>query len=124
MDFRWAVERYDQVVDHFGHRARLRLQQQARREQRHTDAFGTEHAAERGEVAVHLRLAAREDHPADAKGADGFQMRLEVLRADLADLANPPDVAHQAAAVAAIVRKQHQDGQRADKVRIRLDERG
>jgi hypothetical protein len=36
-------------------------------------------------------------------------MRLKVLNPDLADLPNPPDVAHHAAAIAAIVRKQDQN---------------
>jgi hypothetical protein len=62
---------------------------------------------------VHLRLTPGEDNPPDSEFSQGLDVILKVLECDLPDLAYPPDVTHQATAIAAIVREQDEDRQRA-----------
>src|ERR1041385_9092908 len=65
---------------------------------------------------MHQRFAAGKDDPAHSELPKAVKVRLEVLRGDLSYLPNLPDVAHHAAAVTAIVRKQDQNRQVMDKM--------
>jgi hypothetical protein len=65
---------------------------------------------------VHLRLAPGKDDPLNSKPSERFEMRLKVLGRYLPAVLNPPYVTHYATAIAAVVGKQNQDGQRLDKV--------
>ncbi len=65
---------------------------------------------------MQLRLSTREDNPTHTKGSKGLEVGSEVVRRDLAHLPDSPDVAHQASTIAAIVRKENEDGKAANPV--------
>ena len=73
---------------------------------------------------MQLRLSSGQDDPANAQREKGFQMRPKVLNADLANLPNFPDIAHDAAAIAAVMREEDEYGQFANYIaRSRVDSR-
>src|SRR5690242_19856537 len=63
---------------------------------------------------MHQRFAARKHDPAYFEGSKAVHVRPKIFLADFTHLADLPDVAHQAAAITAIVREQDQDGQFMD----------
>src|SRR2546422_5499871 len=63
---------------------------------------------------MHQRLAAGENDPLHFELAKAGQVRLEVALRDLSDLPYPPDIAHHAAAVAAVVREDYQNRKARD----------
>ena len=58
---------------------------------------------------MHQRFAAGEDNPLHLQRAQTEEVGLEILPGDLANLANSPDIAHHAAAIAPVVREEHKN---------------
>ena len=111
------VEGDNDVVHQLGHGVGMLGENQAGGEKRGSNAQVAQLAGQSRQVRGHQGLAAGEDHPAHAQLTQASKVRLQVGGGDLTNLANPPDVAHHAAAVAAAMGKEHQDGQFADVMR-------
>jgi hypothetical protein len=116
VNFRWAINRDNYIINRLRDRGSLRFQQQAGSKQGESNALCAKQTAKGRKICVHLGLAAGEDYPTNPKLSERFDMRLKVLDRYLPVLPNPPDVTHYATAIAAIVGEHNQDRQRPDTV--------
>src|ERR1019366_9736352 len=106
-----AIQRHDDFISPFYNKRGIGFQQHPGTQYRGAHAAPAQHRGEPKQVRVHQRLSAREHHPFDAEPLDIRQMPLQFGGADLTRIGDLPDVAHDAAAVAAVVRLKYQDGQ-------------
>ena len=113
MNLRRAIQRHDHFIRAFDNARGIAFQQQAGAQDGGAYAAIAQQRRKAEQVRVHQRLSAREHHPFDAEAFDIRQVPFQFGGADLLRLGELPDVAHDAAAVAAIVRLQHQDRQDA-----------
>jgi hypothetical protein len=114
-----AVEAHDEVVDVLGDLLRVPGQKQAGAQERDADSRLPQESAEGEEVGVHERLAPAQDDPLDPELPPLLPPARDLAGTDLQGPAFLPDVAHETAAVAAVVREEDEDGEVREWVRQR-----
>jgi hypothetical protein len=118
-----AVERNDDIVCVGGDVCGVSCEQQATGQDGDSDAARAEHAAETEKVRVHEGFATGEDDPLNLEGRDVVEVAGEIACGKFGGVRDLPDVAHEAATIAAAVGLQDQDGKAVDHVNTRLPAR-
>ncbi len=110
MNLAGTVETDDDVIANLGERGGVADEEEAGRKDGDPNTRVVKQCAEIPEMAVEQRLAAREHNPPDAELLPLPEPALHLGSRDLLASLVAPDVAHQAAAVAAAVGIEDEDG--------------
>src|SRR5579884_3593533 len=80
----------------------------------------TKHVSQNEQIGVELWLSSGEHNPTNSNILKCLYMRSKIRRGDLPRFPNLPNVTHHASAIALIVWRKYENGNRADFVRRKL----
>ena len=106
---RRPVQRDNNIIDGCSDRLGLRIEEQSSSEKRDADTLVAKHPRQYGKAAVLLGFSAGKHYPTNTQVAKRRDLALKIRDRKLFCIANLPDVAHHAVAVALIMRRNHDD---------------
>lgn len=109
VNFGRAVQRDDDLVHVADDVACKAIQEKSRGQQGQADSALFQWGAKLEQIGMHQRFPAGEDNPFDAEAVDGLQLAREVAGIEMTGNGSLPDVAHNAAAIAAAEDIEDQD---------------